>query len=874
VALQVGRRLGHFDVLAPLGAGGMGEVYRARDATLGRDVALKILPEALSRDAERRARIEREARALATLSHPGIAAIYGLEQHEGTPVLVMELVEGETLDRRLERGRVPVRQALDIGSQITEALGAAHEKGIIHRDLKPSNVKLTPEGKVKLLDFGLAKALAAVGADSTEAGTPSSSAGSTATGVVLGTAPYMSPEQVRGESLDRRTDIWSFGCVLYELLAGGRAFPGHTPESIAAVLEREPDWQALPPETPLEVQQLLRRCLQKDRARRLHDIADARVELEEALADLTAGREGARSGVGAARVSRRRRLALAGLVLGALAATHTGLFFWVRRTAQVPVPSFSRITFQRGAVDSARFSPDGQTVVYSARWQGGPSEVFSQRLGSADARPFRLAGARVIAVAGAEVAVILAGGTLARVPLEGGPPREVLARVADADWSADGRRFAVVRDLDYNQRLECPIGKVLHETGGIEGIANPRLSPTGDRIAFASRPWAAANPGDVVVVDLSGRQQVLSRGWEDVGGLAWSADGREVWFSATRTGMTRALHAVTLSGHERLVSRGTGSLILQDISGDHVLLADARRRAELRGRMAGDAAERDLSWLDGTNTAILSSDGNRLVFEEWGEGGGSGASTYLRRMDGSQAVRLGDGWPVDVSPDWKSALCRVGYRYPHAELRLIPIGPGEPRTLPRGSIHDYSWAFFHPDGSRIVIRANEEGRPSRLFIQRLPDGLPEPLGAEGVAVMGKHPVSPDGRFVVAHAPGRLGSWALFPMGGGDATLIAGLDAEDVVLGWSTDGRALFAAEKAGAFPMPIIRFDLRTQARQRWLELFPPNRDGVTSCYNATITPDGRFYAYSYERTLSDLYVVEGLGAPTAPVSTAQPYSR
>jgi len=281
VALTAGGRLGHFEILAPLGAGGMGVVYRGRDTRLGRDVALKVLPEAFARDSGRLARFEREARVLATLSHPGIAAIYGLEPGEDGPVLVMELVEGEVLDKRLARGPVPVRQALELARQMAAALESAHAKGIIHRDLKPSNIKVTPEGQVKLLDFGLAKALAP--ADD-ETRMSESAEGSTTTGVVVGTAPYMSPEQARGEALDRRTDVWSFRCVVYEMLAGGRAFPGHTAEAVAAVLEREPVWPALPGETPAKVVDLLRRCLQKDRNRRLHDIADARIELEEARA--------------------------------------------------------------------------------------------------------------------------------------------------------------------------------------------------------------------------------------------------------------------------------------------------------------------------------------------------------------------------------------------------------------------------------------------------------------------------------------------------------------------------------------------------------------------------------------------------------------
>jgi serine/threonine protein kinase len=403
VALSVGTRLGHFEVLAPLGAGGMGEVYRARDTRLERDVALKVLPEAFSRDSERLARFEREARVLATLSHRGIAAIHGIEDHGGLPVLVMELVEGETLAHRLERGRLPIRQALDVGRQIAEALGAAHEKGIIHRDLKPSNIKLTVDGRIKLLDFGLAKALEST--DSREAGTSVSTTDSTSTGVLIGTPPYMSPEQARGETLDRRTDIWAFGCVLYELLTGARAFPGHTPEAIAAVLEREPEWQSLPPDAPYRVQQLIRRCLQKERTRRLHDVEDARIELEEALSELSTA-YAVRTGPIASR--RGRHLFIGALAALALLVSTFGGFLLARHTIPARIPTYRQITFRRGIASSGRFTPDGKTVVYSASWDGGLPEIYSVRTDAPESKSLGLPPGHVVAVSSkGELAMLL-----------------------------------------------------------------------------------------------------------------------------------------------------------------------------------------------------------------------------------------------------------------------------------------------------------------------------------------------------------------------------------------------------------------------------------------------------------------------------------
>src|SRR5579862_7321192 len=285
MALASGTRLGSYEVLSQIGAGGMGEVYQAHDTKLGRDVAIKVLPEAFAHDSERLSRFQREAKMLAALNHPNIATIHGLEQTGSTSYLVMELVSGETLQERVKReGHVPIEEALAIAKQIAEALEAAHEKGIIHRDLKPANVKLTPEGKVKVLDFGLAKAFEGDSATEDMSNSPTLSRAATMQGVILGTAAYMSPEQARGRAVDKRTDIWAFGCVVYELLTAKQAFHGEdVTDILAAVVRAEPNWQALPAAIPVKIRDLLRRCLQKDRTLRLRDAGDARIEINEAL---------------------------------------------------------------------------------------------------------------------------------------------------------------------------------------------------------------------------------------------------------------------------------------------------------------------------------------------------------------------------------------------------------------------------------------------------------------------------------------------------------------------------------------------------------------------------------------------------------------
>jgi len=389
MALAAGTKLGSYEVVAQIGAGGMGEVYRAHDTKLARDVAIKVLPANFVNDPERLSRFQREARILAALNHTNIATIYGLEQTDGATCLVMELVPGETLAERVKAGPLAIEEALKIAAQIAEALEAAHEKQIVHRDLKPANVKVTPEGKVKVLDFGLAKAFA--GDTSTEdmGNSPTLSMAATMQGVILGTAAYMSPEQARGKAVDKRTDIWAFGCVLYELLTGKQAFHGEsTTEILASVLREEPDWRALPASTPVKIRELLKRCLQKDSRQRLHDAADARIEIEEALA-APAMEELASAAKGVRALGRRAfLLSLCTLLLGVAV---TGLAVWNLKPAPtLPPQPITRIvmTLPPGRVlagfesgPAVALSPDGTHLAYVAR-QGDTQRLYLRAMDS------------------------------------------------------------------------------------------------------------------------------------------------------------------------------------------------------------------------------------------------------------------------------------------------------------------------------------------------------------------------------------------------------------------------------------------------------------------------------------------------------------
>jgi serine/threonine protein kinase len=852
MTLTVGSRLGPHEILAPIGAGGMGEVYRARDTRLGRDVAVKVIRSRFAADADQLRRFEKEARAAAQLDHPNVLVVHDIGNHEGSPYIVSELLEGESLREKLG-APLPPRKAVEYALQVAHGLAAAHEKGIVHRDFKPENLFVTKDGRVKILDFGVAKltqpALPSISV--TEAPT---AAPATDVGVIMGTVGYMSPEQVLGKPLDARSDLFSFGVVLYEMLAGKRPFQKETaPETMAAILREEPpDLSATNLAVPPGLERIVRHCLEKEAPSRFQSARDIAFALESLSQTTTAGTAPLRV------AGRKRRVAVAVLGIALVAASGAGLFVWGKQTGRPSMPSFKRITFRRGWVNSARFTPDFQSVVYTAAWEGKPAELFVQRLASADARPLGVINANVVGTAGGDVAIGRYDGTLAQLPLEGGTPRDLLKDIDGADWDRSGTRFAIVRAVKGGQRLEYPVGKILFETKGLGGIAGARVSPDGMRVAFVFKPTGATEEaGDVCVVDLSGQKRTLSEGWLQVWTTAWSPDGKEIWFSATRGEFRVGLHAVTLSGRERVVARFPGNPNLLDIAPDGRLLFayGQTRRFETRGRMAGDAAERDLTWLDGTLRPTLAPDGTQMVFQEWSEGGGYGGAIYHWRMDGSAPKRLGDGMPMDVSPDWTTALVLVGSREKR-ELKLLPIGAGETTTLPSGSIHDYDWGVWHPDGKRIVISGSDAEGKMRLFVQDIAGGPPRSLAeAENLG-----PFSPDGRFISTR-PKEGVPYAFCPIDGGESRPIPFLKTNERPIVFSDDGKSLFVLSMTdpGKFPLHVLRLDLKTGKREPWLELAPPDRAGIAGIYGLRLTPNGRFYTYGYRRRLWDLYLAEGL---------------
>jgi Tol biopolymer transport system component len=537
-------------------------------------------------------------------------------------------------------------------------------------------------------------------------------------------------------------------------------------------------------------------------------------------------------------------------------------FLLLRHNAPVATPTYHLLTYRRGTIRMARFAPDGQTVVYSAAWEGGPVEIFSTRFGTPESRSVGVPGAEILAISSTgEMAVLLHSqqsksqvhtGTLARVPLGGGAPREILEGIQWADWSPDGSQLAVVRDVNGRNRLEYPIGKVLYETGG--WISHPRISRKGDMVAFIDHPIQGDSIGGVAVVDTSGKKRSLSQSYGGGAvGLAWAPKGDEVWVTATVIGIDRSVFAVPLSGKERLVARVPADLTLQDVMADgRVLIARDNWRRGLIVHRADDTTEHDFTWLDWSFPVTLSADGQTLLFREEGEAGGPSYAVYVRKTDGSPAVRLGDGQSLALSPDGKWALSCTGDK--QTDLFLLPTGPGEPRAL-KGHDIIHSSATWFPDGKRILMAGTEPNHGLRLYMQDIESDKIEAVTPEGTNGF-SYALSPDGKSIAAVGPDDKAY--LFPVPSGDPRPIKGLEPGEVPVEWAADGRSLYVYQ-GGELPAKVFRLELDSGKRTLWKQLMPPDPAGVEFIGPVLPTPDGKSYVYGYRRLLSDLYLVEGL---------------
>jgi len=857
MALIAGTKLGPYEIQSLLGAGGMGEVYRARDTRLDRSVAIKILPTHLSDNPEFQQRFEREARAISSLNHPHICHLYDIGYHDDTNFLVMEFLDGETLADRLRKGAMPLPEVLRTGMEIAEALETAHRAGIVHRDLKPGNIMLTKAG-AKLMDFGLAKptTVSASGAASapllsaakTMSG-PTPVSPLTTAGSIVGTIHYMSPEQIEGKEADARSDIFAFGAVLYEMASGKRAFEGKSQISVAsAILEKDPEpIAASKPLTPAALDHLVATCLAKDREDRFQSARDVRLELKW-IADspsLTTAAPPAKSW------SRIMPWAIAS---AAVLLCVIGGVLWMGR--KLPQPNYRMVTFREGTLQNARFSHDGQTIVFSGQWEGEVPQVSTTRVGSPESRPLGIPSATLAAVSASDELAVLEGceaiflldcaGALATVNLAGGAPREIVAHVAYADWSPDSKQLAIVVDDPNDARLEFPPGHVLYRKNS-GWLGHPRFSPDGTLIAFENHPLAS-DDGTIDVVDVQGQRRVLSRGWLSIEGLAWRPDGKEIWFAATNNtaGWADGIHAVTLSGKERTVLRFPWVRLL-DISGDgRVLLAHQNWRRQLWGRFRGDSAEHPYSWLDDTNPTALSTDGRALTFSESGELYyiANDSQAYYRKTDGSPAVSLGAG-VASLSPDGKWILM-----YRQDKLVLQPVGLGTPRELSAPGVTGIANVTWSDDGRQIAYEGLFSGKQWNVYTQKIDGGPPTLVAPHGRAAF---PVlSADASVLAVHDDNGI---SLYRAGTNGPQSLKGALASERPVRFVSGGRELLVSGPSGS-AMDVTLVDLTSGHRQLWKHL--PIRS-IANASGLAATPDLEYYAYGTTHYSTDLYLVENL---------------
>lgn len=793
---RAGTTLGPYRLDGLIGAGGMGEVYRAWDTRLHRHVAVKVLRDP---DAQR---VAAEARAAATISHPNVVTVHDTGSVDGVAYVVSELVLGESLRSMIDRG-VSRGPASALAIQLAKGLAAAHAQGVVHRDLKPENL-LVADGTLKILDFGLAK-VAAPDVEATEPGT------------LIGTAGYLAPEQARGEPADARSDLFAAGAILYELFTGRRAFAGATfAERLSAVL------RDTPPAFDDPASPLVLRCLDKDPAKRFQSATDLGWALEGLAAPAAPAR---RTGVS-------RRTFLAGATATGLGGVLLGRLLVARPAAPEP-PAFRQLTFRQGRVGRARLTPDGDSIVYAAAWDGAPLAVHAMRLAGGGARVLPLPSAEVLAIsARGELALSLdhryldglaQRGQLALAPLEGGTPRALGVDVQDADFTPDGE-LAIVRRDRGRFVLESPIGHVLFAGGW---LAQMRVSPDGDAIACCVYDSSTDDTGDLVVVDRrSGAVRTVGARWSSIDGVAW--DGDRLWVSASQTGGNNAVRLLDLDGRELRALPSVGRLRLHDAVRGELAVAHVDGRLHLAARPPGGTSEVELGLADVSLLGTLSADGRKIAFLEIGDVDVANGA-YLRPTDGGPAVRLGAAMPHDIGPRGVLATDRTG-------LVAFPERAGQPLPI-AVDLERIGWAQWAP-GDAVVLMGAAAGRKMRLW--RLAGGRLTPLTEEGV--YGRPVVAPDGRVAV------IANDQLLVIT--DTPRVVGPFVDDAVCSWNASG--LYVRSKT--LPIRIRRVDPETGAQAAVREVMPPpiGLRGVSS-----FASNGDAYAYSYVQEASRLYAVK-----------------
>jgi len=810
----------------------MATVYLARDLKHDRQVAIKVLRPELAAviGAER---FLSEIRTTANLQHPHILSLFDSGQVEGTVFYVMPFVDGESLRERLAREKqLPIADAVRIAGEVADALQYAHEHGVIHRDIKPENI-LLHGGHALVADFGIALAAAKTGG-----------ARMTETGMSLGTPQYMSPEQAMGErELDARTDVYALGCTTYEMLTGEPPFTGPTAQAIVAkVMTADPvEATSLRRSIPAHVADAVHTALQKlpaDRFATASAFAEA----------LRTGRTSPRRMTGATRpmpASRKALLWATAILLGALIAVAS----YIAGQSSSGGAGYGKMlmqqrTYRTQAIFSARYTSTADAFVYSAAGSGSSPRIYLVSAAYPEPRAISDTATHLLAVSSKDELAVLSDarfdhhrvftGTLARMPLGGGTPRELVKGVRDADWSRDGSQLAIVRVVGGRDRLEYPIGTELYETAGY--LSDVRIAPDGQHIAFNEHPEKQDDRGFVSIVDLGGKHVALTREYSEIEGLAWAPDGKSVVVGVQIAGAVLQLQRVTLRGKIVLTAPGVGDATIQDIAPDGrelILREDASSSIWLQ--RANAAAATDLSWLNHTFFPILSGDGSQLVFGDAAGVAGNSYATMLRHTDGTPAVRLGEGAPLAVSRDKQWVLSGVPLP---VELVAYPTGVGTARRLDHGEFAGIIAAGFVSADTEFVVCGNARGASVRCYVGAVAGGPLRPFLSASVRSLA---VAPDGASVIANVADS-GYRQVF-VRDGTSRPVPGLDPGDAVLRFSPDGKALWT-RKPNALPVRVERVDLATGARSLLLPPFGIGRAGLVAVPGVTLADDPRTYAY------------------------------
>lgn len=822
----------------PLGTGGMGEVYKARDLRLGREVAIKFVKDQFSE------RFEREARSVGALNHPHICRLYDI----GPNYLVMELIEGTPLT-----GPLPLNKALTYGAQICAALEASHKKGIIHRDLKPANILVTKSG-VKLLDFGLAKT------EPTELqGANDVTRSATQSYTIAGTLSYMAPEQLRGQKADARSDIFAFGCVLYEMVSGKQAFGGSdTASVIAAILEKEPpDIDSLSLDASKGFDRVLRKCLAKDpdsRWQSAHDLGD---ELGWIASD-SAARSATRGQYRFRRFGPSTLIFLAVVAVGIMAA---GGWVWVSRSRAAVQPSFQQLTFREGFISNALFKPDGG-FAYTAAWTRDAQRIYSGRVGDRDDRELPApAGASLAAISPTgELAIRTppendprSGQMLAIAPSGGGSHRDLSEDVRAADWAEDGSAIAIVRTRP-SPRIEYPIGHLLYESDDFDPKVL-RISRDGKLVAVAGLRFGSSSfNGEVGVIDGSGRFTSLYKSsvgsQYESGPLCWSPDGREIWFSSREARDSGIVYATSLQGKVRQLLRLPGRTVLEDVRQDGAVLASVEtRRYDINVHQG--AATFTLPWFGSSLFPRLTPDGRTLVFEEAATGQFP-LATYMRSLDNRPAIKISDGFPIAVAPSGRYVIAR---RHKEPAYVIVPTGAGEEKPIRMkgyelGAGAPMAWL---PDEKNLVARAREPGHDWRLVLYNIESGALRAITPElKLASEINMPVAPDGSSVIGKVEEK---WFSFPINGGAPLPLRGIYSDEHILQYALDGKHVFSARLTPTGGLAFFNVDLAGSRTP----LTESSGEGPGALFNADISADGSTIVYGVRTLRSTLYLVSGV---------------